>query len=214
MHIHGRTTANRQATNAHEELFNTIASVIEDGHDLMQIYVDGAREHGLPVCASDADERRSYRFRGPHVVRPLHAEDRAARSDDRFGHAGGKARRRVDLQLDVGLRAGRGAPALPGHRGRDADPLRLRRPGVRLLPATALLPRRPGRAEHPRHDRLRAAGPGRRAAPCGTARARPAVRRARPDQHRRVAVHRHRHAGVDPRRAGRRPSWCRRPATV
>ena len=160
-----------------------------------------ARTAGVRV---DADERRSHRFRGPHVVRPLHAEDRAARPADRFGHAGGQARRRMDLQLDVGLRAGRGAPALPGHRGRDADPLRLRRPGVRLLPAAAVLPRRPSRAEHPRHDRLRPAGTRHRPAPCGAARTRPAVRRARPDQHRRVAVHRHRHAGVDPRRAGRR----------
>ena len=160
-----------------------------------------ARVAGVRV---DADERRPHRYRGPHVVRPLHAEDRAARPADRFGHAGGQARRRVDVQLDVGLRAGRGAAALPGHRGRDADPLRLRRAGVRLLPAAALLPRRPGRAEHPRHDRLRAAGTGRRPPTGGAARARPALRRARPDQHRRVAVHRHRHAGVGPRGAGRR----------
>ena len=204
VHIHGRATANRKATNAHEELFNTIASVIEDGHDLMQIYVDGAHEHGLPVFASmrmndahtDIEDRMWYGRSTLKIERPD--------LPDRFGHAGGQARRRVDLQLDVGLRAGRGAAAVPGHRGRDADPLRLRRAGVRLLPATAVLPRRRGRAEHPRHDRLRATGARRRPPTGGAARARPALRRSRPDQHRRVAVHRHRHAGVDPRGAGRR----------
>ena len=44
VHIHDRGVANKKATNAHEELFNTIVSVIDDGHDLVQLYVDGARE--------------------------------------------------------------------------------------------------------------------------------------------------------------------------
>ena len=78
VHIHGRATANRQATNAHEELFNTIAGVIEDGHDLMQIYVDGAREHGLPVFASmrmndahtDSEDRMWYGRSTLKIERP------------------------------------------------------------------------------------------------------------------------------------------------
>ncbi len=78
VHIHGRATANRKATNAHEELFNTIASVIDDGHDLMQIYVDGAREHGLPVFASmrmndahtDSEDRMWYGRSTLKIERP------------------------------------------------------------------------------------------------------------------------------------------------
>jgi hypothetical protein len=78
VHIHGRTTANRQATNAHEELFNTIAGVIDDGHDLMQIYVDGAREHRLPVFASmrmndahtDSEDRMWYGRSTLKIERP------------------------------------------------------------------------------------------------------------------------------------------------
>ena len=78
VHIHGRTTANQQATNAHEELFKTILSVIEDGHDLMQIYVDGARAHGLPVIASmrmndahtDSEDRMWYGRSTLKIERP------------------------------------------------------------------------------------------------------------------------------------------------
>ena len=78
VHIHGRTTVNRQATNAHEEVFNTVLSVIEDGHDLMQIYVDGAREHGLPVFASmrmndahtDSEDRMWYGRSTLKIERP------------------------------------------------------------------------------------------------------------------------------------------------
>ena len=78
VHIHGRATANRQATNAHEELFNTIAAVIDDGHDLMRIYVDGAREHGLPVFASmrmndahtDSEDRMWYGRSTLKIERP------------------------------------------------------------------------------------------------------------------------------------------------
>ena len=151
----------------------------------------------------DANERRPHRLRGPDVVRTVGPQDRAAGPADRLGPAGGRARHPVDLQLAVGLRAGRGAGALPGHHGRGADPLRLRRAGARLLAGAAVLQGRRGGAEHPHHDRLRAAGARDRAPPLTGARARAAAHRAGADQHRRVAAHRPGHAGVDPRGAGR-----------
>lgn len=78
VHIHGRTTANQQATNAHEELFNTLLSVIEDGHDVMQIYVNGARQQGLPIVGSirmndahtDSEDRMWYGRNALKIERP------------------------------------------------------------------------------------------------------------------------------------------------
>jgi hypothetical protein len=78
VHIHGRPAVNTQATNAHQELYNTIVAVIEDGHDLLQIYIDGAREHGLPVFASmrmndahtDSEDRMWYGRSTLKIERP------------------------------------------------------------------------------------------------------------------------------------------------
>ncbi len=78
VHIHGRPAANQQATNAHQELYNTIVSVIEDGHDLLQVYIDGARAHGMGVVGSmrmndahtDSEDRMWYGRSALKIERP------------------------------------------------------------------------------------------------------------------------------------------------
>jgi len=55
IHIHGRPVrkiGDRSPVNAHEFLHLLFARVIEDGLDLMRIYIEGARTHGLAVYAS------------------------------------------------------------------------------------------------------------------------------------------------------------------
>ena len=53
--IHGRPVREvdgRTPLNAHEFLHLLLAKLIDDGHDLMQIYIEGARRHGKAVYAS------------------------------------------------------------------------------------------------------------------------------------------------------------------
>ena len=55
LHYHGRLVKEvdgRMPLNAHECLYLLMAKVIDDGHDLMQIYIDGARRHDTAVYAS------------------------------------------------------------------------------------------------------------------------------------------------------------------
>ena len=55
LHIHGRPVKEidgRMPANAHECLYTLFAKVIQDGHDLMQIYIEGARKHNMVVYAS------------------------------------------------------------------------------------------------------------------------------------------------------------------
>lgn len=53
-HIHGRPikeVGGRRPADAHEFLHLLLDQVIADGHELMQIYIDGARRSGLPIYA-------------------------------------------------------------------------------------------------------------------------------------------------------------------
>ena len=53
-HIHGRPikeVGGRRPADAHEFLHLLLDQVIADGHELMQIYIDGARRSGLPIFA-------------------------------------------------------------------------------------------------------------------------------------------------------------------
>lgn len=55
LHIHGRPVKEidgRMPANAHECLYGLFAKVIQDGHDLMQIYIAGARKHDMAIYAS------------------------------------------------------------------------------------------------------------------------------------------------------------------
>ena len=55
LHIHGRPVKEidgRMPANAHECLYGLFAKVIQDGHDLMGIYIEGARKHDMAVYAS------------------------------------------------------------------------------------------------------------------------------------------------------------------
>lgn len=55
VHIHGRPVQEidgRMPMTAHECLYGLFAKMIEDGHDLMQIYIEGARRHGVAAYAS------------------------------------------------------------------------------------------------------------------------------------------------------------------
>ena len=55
LHIHGRPVKEidgRMPMNAHECLYGLFAKVIQDGHDLMQIYIEGARKQNMEVYAS------------------------------------------------------------------------------------------------------------------------------------------------------------------
>ena len=55
LHVHGRPVRaidGKMPMNAHECLYGLFAKVIDDGHDLMQIYIEGARRHGLVAYAS------------------------------------------------------------------------------------------------------------------------------------------------------------------
>ena len=78
VHIHGRPAANQQATNAHQELYHTIVAVIEDGHDLLQIYLDGARAHGMGMVGSmrmndahtDSEDRMWFGRSARKIERP------------------------------------------------------------------------------------------------------------------------------------------------
>ena len=78
VHIHGRPAVNTQATNAHQELYNTIVAVIEDGHDLLQIYIDGARANGMGVVGSmrmndahtDSEDRMWFGRSARKIERP------------------------------------------------------------------------------------------------------------------------------------------------
>ena len=55
LHIHGRPVKEidgRIPANAHECLYTLFAKVIQDGRDLMQIYIESARKHNMAVYAS------------------------------------------------------------------------------------------------------------------------------------------------------------------
>ena len=77
-HIHGRPMKDiggRKPANAHEFLHRLFVKVIEDGHDLMRIYIEGARKYNMAVYASfrmnDAhacDEARGWYGRSPQKI--------------------------------------------------------------------------------------------------------------------------------------------------
>ena len=55
LHIHGRPVKEidgRMPANAHECLYGLFAKVIQDGHDLMGVYIEGARKQDMAVYAS------------------------------------------------------------------------------------------------------------------------------------------------------------------
>ena len=55
LHIHGRPVKEidgRMPMNAHECLYGLFAKLIQDGHDLMRVYIEGARKHNLTIYAS------------------------------------------------------------------------------------------------------------------------------------------------------------------
>ena len=55
LHIHGRPVKEidgRMPANAHECLYGLFAKVLQDGHDLMQIYIEGARKHNMAIYGS------------------------------------------------------------------------------------------------------------------------------------------------------------------
>ena len=78
LHIHGRPVKEidgRMPANAHECLYGLFAKVIQDGHDLMRVYIEGARKHRMVVYASfrmnDAhacDEARGWYGRSQQKV--------------------------------------------------------------------------------------------------------------------------------------------------
>ena len=91
-----------------ERLHRNLAAVVDDGHDLLKIYIDRARELELGMFAS-------FRMNDAHV----NLEDRGwygrsvqklERTDLLLGHPvwwGGRPGRQVELLLAVGLRPGK-----------------------------------------------------------------------------------------------------------
>ena len=78
LHVHGRPVKaidGKMPQNAHECLYGLFAKLIADGHDLLQVYIDGARQCDMSIYAgfrmNDAhicDEARGWYGRSPQKI--------------------------------------------------------------------------------------------------------------------------------------------------
>ena len=97
-----------------EQLYNCMDAVIADGRELMQVYIDGCRRHGIAAIASmrmndahTSDEAREWQVRSRHKKSRPRSADRLPDPDAR-GWC-----RPLEFLLAMGLRAGGGAQSLP-----------------------------------------------------------------------------------------------------